>query len=188
MPMRPFRFSIAEMMVVVLIVAMDLSAVRLLGPFSGPWMSQLLELIIVGVLPMANLLAVWLLYGFHQRTAHGKMPPSVLRFEVWGWTALVAWTGCFALFTEPIHSAADRVAKSLISPHSFLTKLAFLAFLVALLLLPPLAVALVGSRLPARYRIRSVIEPPSAPAREQGTRTMTTAHCSSDGSERRAGY
>ncbi len=49
--MRPFRFSIAEMMVVVVIVAMDLSVFRLLGRFSGPWLSHLLELIFVALCP-----------------------------------------------------------------------------------------------------------------------------------------
>ena len=151
--MRPFRFSIAEMMVVVLIVAMDLSALRLLmNPFWA-WQRQLIELIVVGALPMANILAAGLVYGFHQRSAHGKIPPSLVRFEVWGWAALLAWTGCFVFFTEPIHSAADRVAKSLILPHTLLGGIVFLAILVGLLLLPPLAVALVGSRIPARYRM-----------------------------------
>ncbi len=60
--------------------------------------------------------------------------------------------------------------------------------LVGVLLLPPLAVALVGSRLRARYRIRVVIEPLGGSAREQDTSTMTTAHCSSDGSGRMAGH
>jgi len=151
--MRPFRFSIAEMMVVVLIVAMDLSALRLLmNPFWA-WQRQVFELIVVGALPMANILAMGLVYGFHQRSAHGKIPPSLVRFEVWGWAALVAWIGCFVFFTEPIYFAADRVVRSFISPHTLLAGLVFLALLVGLFLVPPLAVALVGSRLPASYRM-----------------------------------
>ncbi len=186
--MRPFRFSIAEMMVVVVIVAVNLSALRLLmNPFWA-WQRQLFELIVVGALPLANMLAIGLLYGFHQRSGHKNIPPSLVLFEVWGWAALLAWIGCFALFTEPIHNAADRFARSIISPNTSLSGLGFLALLVGVLLLPPLAVALVGSRMRARYRIRLVIEPLDASAREQDTSTMTTAHCSSDGSGQMAGH
>lgn len=42
--MRPCRFSIAELMVIVLMVSLDLSVFRLLGPFWGPWLAQLWEL------------------------------------------------------------------------------------------------------------------------------------------------
>ncbi|MGO9464492.1 MAG: hypothetical protein ACLQIB_08985 [Isosphaeraceae bacterium] len=186
--MKPFRFSIAEMMVVVMIVAMDLGTFRLLGPVYGPWLHQLLELIIAGALPLANMLAIGLLYAFHQRSRHNNIPPSLVRFEVWGWAALVAWIGCFALFTEPIHNVADRLAKSIISPNTSLSALAFLALLIGFLLLPPLSVALVGSRFSARYRIRLAFEPLDVPARDQDASTITTAQCRGDGSVRMAGH
>ncbi len=179
------RLSIAELMIVVLVVAIDLAAFRFLSTKLEPWLNQQLDdLIVVGTFPMANILAAGLWYGFHRRSGTKNFPQSVVQFEVWGWAALIVWTGCFVLFTETIHSGADRFARSLFAPNSVPRELAFLATLVGLLLLPPLAVALMACRLRGRRRIRIVIEPHNVSSREQQTATLTNSRLSADESGR----
>jgi hypothetical protein len=88
------------------------------------------------------------------------MPSSLARFLASGSAALVVWIICFALFTRPMHEGFGHFAESFTgAPHSSdFAELVFLATLIVSFLVPPLAIALVGSRLVSKYRIRIVIE------------------------------
>jgi hypothetical protein len=75
-------------------------------------------------------------------------------FGVSGSVVVLCWTISFGFFTEPLHQKAGSIAIGIVS----LTRLRGPAFfavvlLIALFLVPSLALALAGARLLARYRI-----------------------------------
>jgi hypothetical protein len=164
--MKTLRFSIAEMMVLVLLAAIDMGIIRLLVTLGPP--GQFGDLILVGALPMGNILALATVYGLRRRRRDGLMPSSLARVLGWGSAALAVWITCFAVFTEPMHDGFGHFAVSLTGwqPRSVFAQCVFLAILVVSFLVPPLAVAFVGSRLPSKYRIRIVIERRDAAGRQ----------------------
>jgi hypothetical protein len=76
------RFRIAWLMVVVAFVALDLGAIR--GLFGVR--DTFAELVLVGVLPMANILAAVAILGAVRR----GFPPFLVGFEVFGAAAMLA--------------------------------------------------------------------------------------------------
>ena len=72
MPWKVPRFRIASFMVVVAVVALDFSMIRAM-PVIGPPTSVLL---VIGALPMANVLPVILLIG-HRRPEDPSIPPGI---------------------------------------------------------------------------------------------------------------
>jgi hypothetical protein len=150
--MRIARFSIKTLMSLVLIVALDFALFRVAGPGGDAWAHQFFDLLIVGALPMANILAFALLPGLRRHSSRGAIPDSLRRFEVSGWVVVLCWTISFGFFTEPLHRKAKLIATWIV----LLTRVpwpGFVVVLIALFLVPALALTLSGARLSARYRI-----------------------------------
>lgn len=86
--MRVPRFGIGSIMVFVVIVALDFAALRASYLRHGPWSNEtrnMIEMLVRGGLPMANILAIGFLIGLRRDGSH----PSLLGFEVFGGAALV---------------------------------------------------------------------------------------------------
>jgi len=84
--LRAPRFRIAWLMALIAIIALDFGAIRALSGFDF----QVAEMVGVGALPMANILAVGLLIGIWRREGR----PSLFGFEAFGavpLSAYVAW-------------------------------------------------------------------------------------------------
>ena len=92
--MKVPRFRIASIMVVVAIVALDLVAIRALLGFR----SLMGELLILGALPMANVLAVGLLIG--QRRPGNR--PFLLGFVPFGAMSLALYVAMATSFPREI--------------------------------------------------------------------------------------
>lgn len=150
--MRFPRFSIKTLMGLVLIVALDFALFRMLGPGWGPWAAQFFDLLIVGALPMANILALALLPGLRRNSSRAALPDSLRWFEVSGWVVVLCWTISFGFFTEPLHQRVALIVRGIVSPTRVVWP-GFVVVLIALFLVPSLALALAGARLLARYRI-----------------------------------
>ena len=104
----------------------------------------------MGGLPMAHVLAVGLLLG-RRRGSH----PFLLGFEAFGATALALYIAGVSLFTEELVRPFLRlVLKHLLEPIRFRPYLNILGFpyliMIATLILPQLAFALIGGLLSRR--------------------------------------
>jgi hypothetical protein len=148
-------------MVFVAIAALNFTAIRAVLDHSGPT-SELLGL---GVLPMANVLAVGLLIGRWRRGSR----PFLLGFETFGAAALalyVVLTSCLRdevvipyvnLVVNPLEKIIGRYPPFVIIPIAF-------AVAAILLVLPQVALALIGGFLFREYRITITKRPPRVPA------------------------
>ena len=144
------RFRIAWIMVAVAIVAIDFGAIREMFRFD----SEIVELLVVGVLPMANVLAVGLLVG--QRRP-GKRP-FLPGFEAFG---AVASTIYFALASCLYDEAVPPYLELFLAPvrkivgqdRPVVVYLTLFSVVVVALGLPQLASALIGGFLSRKYRI-----------------------------------
>jgi hypothetical protein len=161
--MRRPRFSIAGLMAIVVLAALDCAAFRAL---TGPRNGLAGNLFAYGVLPMANILAFGLppLPGW--RPGRGELHPFWGGFEVFGWAALllssagaILTPGLMASYTEtvlgPLGPAFDRMGYDPQSPAWLLAEALVLG---SVLLLPLLLVALLGGWLSSRFRVKVVIE------------------------------
>jgi hypothetical protein len=147
--MKWFRFSISSLMVVVLVVALDCMAVNLLI-VRRLLRIPLSELVLVGALPMANILAIGLLRLWAYRNGRGRTRPLLVGFEVCGWVTLLVFVTCAVLATDSLHDGVGDILRSLsLRPENPL----FLIGAVAILLLPQLALASFGGWLIRNYRI-----------------------------------
>jgi hypothetical protein len=148
--MKSPRISISGLMALVLIVALDFGAYRAFQDGSALG-RDLSDLIVFGALPMANLLAVGLMPFFTSRPDRGGRSPALVGFEVFGVAGLLVFLGCSLLATHTIHEGVGDVLQPLgLRPGGPI----FLAWAVALLLLPQLTLALLGGLLGERYFIR----------------------------------
>jgi hypothetical protein len=144
-----FRFSISGMMAVVALFALDFMAIR--TPLNG--LSVTACMLLLGGLPMANLLTAGLLVMLPDRLRRRVDRPWLVGFEVVGWTALFGYASC-----AYYHAYALR--ESVVHALGLLTSLgnpAFLTAVVAILSAPQLGLALVGGWLNRRYQIGSTI-------------------------------
>ena len=107
------------------------------------------ELIIVGALPMANVLAVGLYPILMSRHRHERVRPGWVGFEVGGLAALLLYLACSVLMTHPLHEGVGHLLRA-----GFVPGPVFLAGAVVLLLLPQLALAILGARLDRTYQFR----------------------------------
>jgi hypothetical protein len=150
------RFSIASIMAIVVIAAIDFAAIRALDGTSAEWAG----LIAFGSLPMASILVIGipsLVKGFWGR---GKFHPFLIGFEVVGWTVLLAYTGASMLFPSFINETLSKGMGALgiaESPDPVWQVWMILA-VVLFLLLPQLVAALIGGWLNQRFQIRIIIE------------------------------
>jgi hypothetical protein len=140
------RFSLSTLMVVVLVLAVNLSAG---GPFYGLTGMEGLSLLSSGALPMASILAVGLVVLMKRPTGRPGGRRILAGFEAFGVAALFLYLACTGLFPETIHQKLGDLLKRIIWPGRPL----FSWCLMALCLLPQLLVALLGGWLNARYRI-----------------------------------
>jgi hypothetical protein len=140
------RLSISGLMAVVLIVALDFGACKALlgGPLFVPDLS---DLIVFGALPMANILAIGLIPFLASRPDQRGRRPALVAFEVFGVAALLVFVGCSLLATRTIHDGVGNLLRAMhLNPMPV-----FLVGASALLTLPQVTLALLGSRLGGKY-------------------------------------
>jgi hypothetical protein len=147
------RFRIAWVMVAVAIAALDFAAIRaMLG-------SQVIILLVLGALPMANVLAIGILVG--QRRLRSR--PFLLGFEVFGATALASFLAYATLtiffpggygplnwYLAPIFVSLEKVIGQ---GWPFVSGLVELFVYVFMLGWPQVAFALIGGFLSRRFKI-----------------------------------
>ena len=157
--MRHFRYSIAGLMVLVGLAAIDCMAIR--GPLSGrPIIATLL---LLGGLPMANLLAIGLLPLLLGDPGCRGARPSVVGFEVVGWVTLLLYASLVSHRPEALREAVV-VALGSVRIHG---NVAFLTAVMAALLLPQISLSLLGGWLNGRYDLKVAIPWPTV-TRDRG--------------------
>jgi hypothetical protein len=153
------RFSIAWIMAIIAIVAIDFAVIRELdrtGTLVG-------GLIAIGSLPMAGILMLGipsLIKGFSGR---GDVRPFLNGFEGVGWTILFVYTGSAILFPESIAGQLESVLDSLLELMGWDTSdpswhLFGLFVGILIHLLPQSVIALIGGWLNQRLEIRITIK------------------------------
>lgn len=148
--MKGLRFRIVWVMLAIAIAALDLEATR--GGLESN--SHAGEILVLGALPMVNVLAVGLLIGYRRRGSR----PFFLGFEAFGAMALVLYVvlaSCFraevvnpylVLFFDPIVRIIGQDRPIIYIPIAYST-------CVVTLGLPQVAFALMGGFLSHRFRI-----------------------------------
>jgi hypothetical protein len=129
-------------------------------------MSPLAELIVLGALPMANVLALGLYPILMARHEYERGRLGLVGFEVGGVAALLLFLACSTLWTKSLSEGVGRLLMALgLSPGPV-----FVAGAVVLLGLPQLAMALLGARPGRIYKVRVsvIVERRSAPDAESG--------------------
>jgi hypothetical protein len=158
------RFRIAWVMIFVAIVALDLKAIRALSGVqfrayinSSRRFADMIGALILGALPMANVLAVSLLIGMRRRGSR----PFLRGFETFGATALALYIAGASLFTEELVTPFfELVTQHLVVPlrnGPYITTDSLLIpciVVIAILILPQLAFALTGGLLFHHFRTR----------------------------------
>jgi hypothetical protein len=144
------RFRIARFMVFIALMALDLRAVRELSQFRG----NVRLFLILGTLPMANVLVVSILIG--QRRPGSR--PFLLGFEAFGAVALALYVALVSLFpNETVFPCFQRFYMPIMQAigHGRLVVLIPLEYLVApvLLSLPQVVFALIGGSVSGKFRI-----------------------------------
>ena len=156
--MKVPRFRIAWVMVAVAITALDFTAIRAVLSGPSPWGEELL----IGALPMLNVLAVGLLIG-QQRP--GSLP-FLLGFELLGAIALASYVALARLFPGPrgpvysyVSILLDPIVANIGRERPFVFIPIASSVVVVMLGLPQLAFALIGGFLSRRYKISVRITP-----------------------------
>jgi hypothetical protein len=142
------RFRIAWLMIFVAIAALNFAVIRVVMEHSGP----VGELMAMGVLPMANVLAVGLLIGKKRRGSR----PFLLGFEAFGVMASALYIA-LAVFSRqaviPYLELSLQPIRETISQDWTVVLIATIySAAVVMLGLPQLAFALVGGFLARRFR------------------------------------
>ena len=151
--MRHFRCTIAGLMALVGLAALDSMAIR--APLSGrPIVATLL---LLGGLPMANLLAIGLLPLLLGRPGGRGARPSIVGFEVVGWATLLLYASFASHRPEALREAVV-VALGSVRIHG---NAAFLSAVVMALLLPQISLSLLGGWLNGRCNVRFAIPWPT---------------------------
>ncbi len=144
--MKVPRFRIAWIVVAVAIAALDFAAIRAL---SG-WGHRLL----LGALPMANVLAVGILLGQQSPRSH----PFLLGFEAFGAMALAFYVALVGFFPDSYEPIGSYLALLIEPMEKFIGRnrpfiLIPIAYFVAVIMLgwPQVAFALIGGFLSRRF-------------------------------------
>jgi hypothetical protein len=146
-----FRISISWLMVAIAIAALNFAAIQ--ASFEFEW--HMGELLTLGAIPMANVLAVGMLIGVHRL----RNLPFLLGFEAFGITGLPQYV-YLAISSPTSHGAIDSYVRLLLDPmvkiighhpFGFFPIVCFVA--VVMLGLPQLVFALIGGFLSSGYRI-----------------------------------
>jgi hypothetical protein len=149
---RPPRFPIFWVMVIVALAALEFGAIRAVTDYRGATRNSL----VVGALPMANFLAVGLLIG-HRRRGSRRF---LLGFELFGATALTLYIAMAILFTDELGQSYLELAieplRATIGRRGWTTSRLLIAYFIVSLwaCLPQLAFALIGGFLSRNFRIR----------------------------------
>src|SRR5437667_5701205 len=136
-------------MALVALVALNLGAIR-----EYPVGYLVNDLMLMGCLPIGNVLAVGLLLGFRRRTSR----PFLLGFELFGATALASYSIVASLFAMEVvipylHSVTQPLSDSFGRPHSLAQLLVLYSIATVMLGLPQLVIALAGGLLFRKFRI-----------------------------------
>jgi hypothetical protein len=146
--MRSPRYSIAGLMALVAIVALDCSIIQ---AYRGhpPLEPNLADLLVFGALPMANLLSLGLVALLGGRPRRGPGRRTLARLEVFGGVALLVFLACAWLAAGPIHDGVGEFLRPLGMGSPL-----FLSAAALTLLLPQVGLALAGLRLARRATTR----------------------------------
>lgn len=147
------RFSIAWVMTIIIVAALDFAVIR---AFLG-MESDIGVLMVVGAMPMASLLLLGIPSLAWKFSGRGKPHPFLIGFEAVGWPTVLFYTVSTILF--PGSLAEDIVAVMLWLPIDFNTPFwkswwASAGCEAFLLLMPQLVPALIGGWLTQRFEIR----------------------------------
>jgi hypothetical protein len=145
------RFRIAWLMAIVGLAAIDFTAIRpMFGSIAGR--SETGELLLIGALPMANVLAAAILI----RALHPVSHSFLLGFEVFGATALAFYAILAMFFYSPdgpigfcLSILDDALEKIVGGNNTFI----FFTFNVIILGLPQFAFALLGGCLSRTFKV-----------------------------------
>ena len=147
--MKVPRFRIAWVMVAIAIAALDFTAIRMASDRIIP-SGELLEL---GALPMANVLAVGLLIGQRRRGSR----PFLLGFEAFGAMALAVYVVLAGFSPHRVIDYLELLLDPIRRTIGLDRTVALIATIypvgVVMLGLPQLAFALIGGFLSRRYKI-----------------------------------
>ena len=139
------RFRIAWVMVAVAIAALDFGAIRpLLGPYANVLDHMRGSLLLLGALPMANVLAVGMLIG-HRRPGSR---PFLIGFEVLGAMALASFIAVATCFPREV---VLTYLNPVLAPIDLIPIQAFVA--VVMLGGPQAAFAVIGGFLSRRFKL-----------------------------------
>jgi hypothetical protein len=131
------RSSIAGLMTLVAFVAVNCAIVKGITSRPSVWN----EVFILGVLPMANLLAVGLLPWLRRQPDRAGLGGFRVGFEVFGWAAMVAFLLLSLQFTDYFFAAPQ----SALAPYVMLRPgLGLASFAVLIFVGPQLALAVLG--------------------------------------------
>ena len=143
------RFSISNLMAVVLIVAQEFGLGKAIA--SPPFFRMpLTEVLIFGCFPMANILAIGLAVLLVGRNDPGPRRPGLVGFVAFGLAAWLALLACSFLAPQATHDSIRPV----LDATGMTPGLALLLFAMALFLAPQLAVAALGWWLGRRHVVR----------------------------------
>jgi hypothetical protein len=162
--MKMPRITIGWMMAIIVIAAIDLAAIRGIDGTS----TLIGALIVLGSMPMASILVLGipsLVRGFSGR---GKIHPFLTGFEAVGWTVLLVYTGGAVLLPVSVAGLVELVVGALLIFLGFdilsvqtrvpAWELFLLILCLLILLLPQLALALVGGWVNRLFKFRITIE------------------------------
>jgi hypothetical protein len=150
------RFRISTIMVVVAVVALDFGMIRAM-PVIGP---PTIVLLVLGALPMANVLPVVLLSG-HRRPENRPFRQGFVLFGAMALALYVAMTLTFPLEIVSLVTPLSVYLMKTIGSDPPLLLFANQAFaLVVMMVLPQVVFALIGGFLFQRFMITSRISKP----------------------------
>jgi hypothetical protein len=154
--MKAPRFRIAWVMVAVAIVAFDFAAGRAMVDSGG----NVGGFLLLGALPMANILAVGLLIG---RRRPGSRP-FLLGFETFGTMALALYVVLTILFDVDLVAyhltpVLDPMSEAVDAFPPFVSIPVLYSAIMVMLVLPQVAFALIGGFLARKYRINITRRP-----------------------------
>ena len=154
---RP-SFSIAEMMAIVVIVALDCLAIRVGGsPQSGPYL-------IFGGLPLQIVLVIGLFIMIRRRRRMEKPLPFLFGFEVVGWTSHLTYVAACVLAATSIdsymvHTLDPLLGATKVRLHSAVGFISVCGLVTSCLTTPQLALALLAGWISQRWSEQSHPEP-----------------------------
>jgi hypothetical protein len=153
------RFQIAGAMVLVALAALDFWVIRVVAERSRP----VFELLAMGVLPMANVLAVGLLIGKKLRGAR----PFLLGFAAFGVMASALYVALAVFSHQAVHTYQELLLQPIRETIGLDRTVLLIATIypaaVGMVALPQLAFALMGGFLFQKYRITITKRPALLP-------------------------